>query len=117
MKIFLGNTLVGIAAVILLGGLIEVFRMFAALYGLHGFIGLIVSLIAIPITLIAAPIYFAVEHGISEFIWQVWIFPAVAIFLLIKGYSIADDNISIGKAALGAIAGLIGLGFVAGLIQ
>jgi hypothetical protein len=117
MKVFIGNTFVGVAVVILLGALFEIFRMFAGLYSLHGFIGLMISLIAIPITLLAAPVYFALEHGMSEFIWQIWVFPAIAAFLMAKGYSLADDNISIGKAALGAILGLIGLGFVAGLIQ
>lgn len=117
MRVFFGNTLVGFAAIILIGAVLEVVRMFMGIYHFHGFIGLIVSIALTPLTLITAPLYFALQHGNYEFLWQIYLFPVVGGLMMFKGYDLAGENVSFAKGIIGAIIGLIAMGFIAGMIQ
>jgi hypothetical protein len=115
MKKYFGFTLKGIGYLGLLGLVIGVFSMLYTLYQIHGLFWAILSIIILPVAALI-PLYLWLQHGISEFMFQVYLYPFIAALLYNWGKDLVDDEekpmIEIGLA----ITLLIGIGFFFGLM-
>lgn len=113
MKKYFGFTLKGIGYLGLLGLIIGVFTMLYTLYQIHGLFWAILPIIIPPVAALV-PLYLWLQHGISEFMFQVYLYPFVALLLYQWGSSITGDEskpmIEIGLA----IVLFIGIGFFFG---
>jgi len=116
MKALVGRTFKGIGYLGLLGLIMGVVMMFYTLYQLHGLFWTIAPILFPPAT-IFIPLYLWLEHGMVEFIFQVYLYPLVAGLLYSLGDNMVNGESKFFTEVLLGIGFAISIGFLIGVLQ